>query len=248
MFVKSETWLRCRAPRPRAAVRLVCLPHAGGSASFFHGWGALPAEVLAVQYPGRADRIGDPCAASVAELARAVADAVPKDKPFVLFGHSLGAIAAFEAARVLEHRHGTPPAHLIVSGRQAPDGRENGRVHQLPDAELVGEVVRLGGTDGALLAEPEARSVFLPPIRADFRIAETYAYRPGPVPSCPITAVLGSADSEVTPEQALRWARFTSGPFARHVLPGGHFYLVSEVDAVLSIVAATLEMRDLENV
>lgn len=235
-------------PRPRAEARIVCLPHAGGSASFFHGWGSLGAEVLAVQYPGRADRIGDPCAASVLELARAVAEAVPKDKPFILFGHSLGAITAFETARVLEHRHGTPPVHLIVSGRQAPDGRDNTTVHHLPDDDLVDEVVRLGGTDGALLREPEARSVFLPPIREDFRIAETYSYRPGPLPSCPVTAVVGSEDSEVTPEQASRWGRFTSGAFARHVLPGGHFYLVSEVDAVLSIVAATLEMRDFENV
>jgi pyochelin biosynthesis protein PchC len=247
-FVDRDAWLRCRAVKPHALAKVVCLPHAGGSAGFFRDWSAPGVDVLGVQYPGRGDRIAEPCAASVSELARAIAAVICRTWAVVLFGHSLGAILAFEAASLLEHPYGATPVHLVVSGRKAPDELGSGVVHGLSDDELVEEIVRLGGADGVLLRDPDARSVFLPQICEDFRIADTYVHRAGPPLSCPVKAVIDADDTEVTPEQAQRWSHHTTGSFAQHVLLGGHFYLMPEKDSVLDIVTATLEMRDFENV
>lgn len=236
--------MRCRVSRPNATARVVCLPHAGGAASFFGSWGGkAAAEVFAVQYPGREDRLDEGQAACVAELADAIAAALPVDLPIVLFGHSLGAILAYEVARTLEHAVGVPPAHVVVSGRRAPSDPPGGDVHRWSDDALVDELVRLGGTDGHVLRLPEARSVFLPAIRADFRLAETYRWRPGPEPSCPVTAVIGVGDTEVSAEQAARWADHTTGVFVLRVLPGGHFYLIAQQDAVLDIVDGGAKRR-----
>lgn len=240
----GEPWFRCRVPRPEARARIVCLPHAGGAASFFASWGdQTAAEVLAVQYPGREDRLADPVPGDVVSLARQIAAAVPTDLPIVLFGHSLGAVIAYEVARALEFRHGVRPAHLVVSGRRAPSDSPGGDRHRLPDDVLVDELVRLGGTDGRVLRVPEARSVFLPAIRADFRIAETYRHSPGLEPGCPLTAVMGTEDAEVNAEQARRWAGHTTGEFALHLLPGGHFYLIAERNAVLDIIETGVTHR-----
>ncbi|MFI7129719.1 thioesterase II family protein [Nonomuraea sp. NPDC050153] len=224
--------------------RVVCLPHAGGTAGFYLSWAAnAPAglEVLAVQYPGREDRITEPCTADLGELSDAIAAALAPldDRPLVLFGHSLGAIVAYEVARTLEAAYGVRPAHLVVSGRRAPSDPPGGDVHRWPDAEMVDELVRLGGTDSTLLRQPEARSVYLPAIRADFRLAETYRRRPGPEPSCPLTAVIGTGDTEVNAEQARQWAAHTTAAFSLRLLPGGHFYLLKEEDAVLAILEGT---------
>ncbi|MEQ4715495.1 alpha/beta fold hydrolase [Nonomuraea sp. B19D2] len=240
----TDLWLRCRTRRAMPRARVVCLPHAGGTAGFYLSWAAnAPAglEVLAVQYPGRGDRITEPCPTDLGELSHAIAAALAplNDCPLVLFGHSLGAIVAYEVARTLQSAHGVDPAHLVVSGRRAPSDPPGGDVHRWPDADMVDELVRLGGTDGALLRHPEARAVFLPAIRADFRLAETYRHRTGMEPRCPLTAVIGTGDTEVNAAQASRWAAHTTAAFSLRLLPGGHFYLLKEEDAVLAILEGT---------
>lgn len=219
----------------------MCFPHAGGSAGFFAPWSTkLPSgiDVAAVRYPGRADRLAEPPPASMPLLVDAVADALEPlaDRPIVLFGHSLGALVAYEVARELTRRD-LPPAHLIVSGRRAPGDEPGGTKHLLPEDDLVAELVRLGGTDPGLLAGEDARSVFMPAIRADFRLAENYRWLPGREPACPLTVLLGDDDSEIDAERAGRWAEHAAaGGFATHVFPGGHFYLVPQDEAVLSLL------------
>lgn len=235
-------WLRRRLPRESASYRTVCFPHAGGAASFFAPWAtAAPpeTEIWAVQYPGREDRLTERCVADMDTLAAAVArHLVPlADRPLVLFGHSLGALVAYETARTLHREYGVTPAHLVVSGRRAPTVPAPGDIHRRPDEEVVAELVRLGDTDRRLLRDPDARAVFLPAIRADFRLAETYRHRPGTVLTCPITAVIGSEDTEVDIEQALGWRHHTTGTFTLRRLPGGHFYLIPQRPAVLGLLA-----------
>ncbi|MFD9735274.1 thioesterase II family protein [Umezawaea sp. NPDC059074] len=236
----ASPWLRCRTPRPRSDVRVVCLPHAGGSAGFYGTWGAAApedVEVVAVQYPGREDRLTEPFADGMARLTSRIAAAVAAldERPTVLFGHSFGALVAYEVTRLLEVRHDRVLSGLVVSGRRAPSDPPSGAVHLLPDDAVVAELARLGGTGGELLAIPEARAVFLPAIREDFRLAETYRHAPGVEPGCPVTAVIGDDDTEVDAAQAALWAAHTTGPFALRTLPGGHFYLLDHAPAVLEL-------------
>ncbi|ANN21610.1 hypothetical protein SD37_07290 [Amycolatopsis orientalis] len=237
----GDVWLHRWRPRPRAGTRLVCFPHAGGSAAFFAPWSTkLPAEidVAAVRYPGRADRLAEPPLTSMSTLVDEIARALEPlaDRPTVLFGHSLGALVAYEVARELTRRD-VPPARLIVSGRRAPGDAPGGTKHLLSDDELVGELVRLGGTEPGLLASEDARSVFLPAIRADFRLAENYRRLPGREPSCPLTVLVGDEDTEVDARRAGLWAgHTTNGTCTTHVLPGGHFYLIPREKTVLALL------------
>jgi len=240
-------WLRRFHPAPDATHRLVCLPHAGGAAGTFHPWSRALSprvDVLAVQYPGRQDRHGEPLLGSVRELANGVVSALEPwtERPYALFGHSMGASVAFEAARALEAR-GARPALLVLSGRRAPPpspAAATGRRHLLDDDALKCEIEQLGGTMPGMLADPELAQIVLPVVRSDYRAAETYWAPPEAVVRCPVVGLVGSDDPLVCPEQARDWRWHTSGPFELHVLPGGHFFLDRHREAILGRIAAHL--------
>jgi pyochelin biosynthesis protein PchC len=248
----TVTWLRRFRPVDAPWTRLVCFPHAGGSAAAYRTWRTdVPpdVELYAVQYPGRLDRIGEPCVDDMDRVADAVTDAITPllDRPVALFGHSLGAAIAYETARRLPARTGHVPARLFVSGRPAPDRQRPGSTHLATDDVLWDEVRRLGGTGTDALADPELREAFLPALRSDYRLAETYRPRPGPPLDCPITALLGDRDSEVNADEASGWARFTRAAFSIRVFPGDHFYLVTHhaqvVDEVIDRLADRSTVR-----
>ncbi|GAA1865912.1 thioesterase II family protein [Actinomadura bangladeshensis] len=240
------TWFRCAETRPWASMRLFCLPHAGGSAVFYRPWAKeiSPAvEVHAVQYPGRADRMADAFVTDAHRLARLVAGAMAPllDRPAALFGHSMGAVLAYEVARLLQERDAAP-VHVFVSGARPPDDRGGERVAGKDDDALVDEMIELGGTDAEALRDPELRELVLPYVRNDFALIEDYAHRDGTRLAVPVTAIIGDADRHVTAEQARGWARVTDGRFALKVLPGGHFYLTDRRPAVIAEVLRTLEV------
>ncbi|MFC7549441.1 thioesterase II family protein [Plantactinospora sp. GCM10030261] len=238
-------WLRCPAPVPGAAVRLVCLPHAGGGASAFRRWPAsLPGDVElhAVQYPGHEDRLDEPCVADFDRLADLITAAVAglRDRPLALLGHSMGAALAHAVAGRL-HRHGTAPLlHLFVSGAPAPRHHRPGTVHLRDDAGLVSEVRRLGGDPHRLLDNTELRTLVLPAIRADYRAQETRRVGWTPRLRCPVTALTGRDDSEAPAGQVADWAGYTDGPFRLRTYPGGHFYLDDHHETVVADVVADL--------
>ncbi|MEU4930109.1 alpha/beta fold hydrolase [Streptomyces yokosukanensis] len=239
---QDRLWIRRYHPRPDAAARLVCLPHAGGSASFYHPVSAgMPAsvDVLAVQYPGRQDRRGEPCATSIQELADHVTSVLLPwaDRPLLLFGHSMGATLGFEVARRLERDHGVVPHALFASARRAPSCPRDESVHLRDDDGLVTEMRQLSGTNAAILDDEELIRMALPAIRADYRIAETYAYEPGPNLRCPIVGLVGDDDPKVTVDEARAWSRHTDASFDFHVFQGGHFYLTSHQRDVLDLMA-----------
>ncbi|MFJ9646085.1 thioesterase II family protein [Streptomyces sp. NPDC004244] len=246
MIGNSDTeWFRNFSPAPGAPVRLLCLPHAGGSASFYFPLAralAPTVEVLAVQYPGRQDRRQEPLVADIATLADRITEALSAygDKPLALFGHSMGAVTGFEVARRLEAR-GAGPVELFVSGRRAPStSRSEHHWHLATDAELVAEIKSHGAAGSELLDDPEIRAMLLPTIRSDYRAVETHVSPPGARVGCPITAFTGDADPKVTVEEARAWERHTTGGFRAQVFPGGHFYLSDHQDAVLRTVSARL--------
>jgi surfactin synthase thioesterase subunit len=241
------SWFRCAESRPWASVRLICFPHAGGSAGFYRPWAKAvsPAvEVHAVQYPGRADRMRDPLIGNAGQLSRLIAGAMMPllDRPVALFGHSMGAVLAYEVGRILQARR-TAPVHLFASGARAPHDREEAELNGDKDDDgLVAAMIELGGTDAELLRGQEMRELVLPYVRNDFRLIESYRQRSGPALSCPVTAITGDADPHVSPEQAARWADVTDAGFTLRTVPGDHFYLVPQQSLVLTEVLRTLSV------
>ncbi|HEY9332134.1 MAG TPA: alpha/beta fold hydrolase [Streptomyces sp.] len=235
---QSNAWVRRYHPAPDADVRLVCFPHAGGSATFYFpvAQALSPSlDVLAVQYPGRQDRYTEPPVDSIHALADVVTDELMAgwtDRPLILFGHSMGAMVAYEVACRLQER-GAPVAGLFASGRRAPDAYRDENVHTADDEGIVAELKRMEGTDAQVFSDEEVMRMILPAVRSDYRAVETYRHRPGPPLRCPVTVLVGEDDPQVTPEEAQAWERRTDAPFRLRSYPGGHFYLVSQVPEVL---------------
>lgn len=241
----TEAWLRRLAPVSRPWVRLICFPHAGGTAAFFRSWRdhLLPdVELYAVQYPGRMDRITEACVDDMDEMAGSVAGALEPllDRPVALFGHSLGAVVAYEVARRVCARTPHALARLFASGRTAPSRHQPTGRHLVSDDALWRDVERLGGTKPEVLADRELRRAFLPALRSDYRLSELYRPGPGPLLACPVTALLGDRDSEVAPSDAASWATVTSAEFTIRIFPGGHFYLTSRLPEVVGEIMSSL--------
>ena len=234
----TDLWIRRFHPRPDAAVRLVCFPHAGGSASFYFPVSkALEsvADVLAVQYPGRQDRLTEPCFDTVEAMADAVTEALMPwtDRPLALFGHSMGASLAYEVAYRLEARSVMPVA-LFASGRRAPSTHRDETVHLRDDDGLIAEIRALSGTNSQVLQDEEVLRMVMPAIRNDYKAAETYRWRPTDPIQAPIHVHIGEDDPKVDANEARAWERHTSGRFSLTSHPGGHFYLNARAAQVIA--------------
>jgi surfactin synthase thioesterase subunit len=241
----DDRWIRRFVQAPGASARLVCLPHAGGSASYYLPVAkalAPKVDVLAIQYPGRQDRRNEPCLHSCQEMADGVFEALKPytDKPLTIFGHSMGASVAFELVRRLENA-GVHPTGLFASGRRAPDRVRDERAHTLDDKGLIAEVQRLGGAGAHLLDDEDIAAMALPSIRGDYRAAETYRWTPGPKLTTPLTAFIGDADPKVDLDEGKAWAEHTAGEFAIRVFDGDHFYLDGNMTAVVAALREHIE-------
>ncbi|WP_406637063.1 thioesterase II family protein [Amycolatopsis sp. WGS_07] len=244
---KSSRWLRRFHASDDAAVRLVCLPHAGGSATAYFPFsraaaeGGLDADVIAVQYPGRQDRRDEPCFDDLAAMADVIADDLGPwiDRPVALFGHSMGATLGYEVARRLEAR-GTRPLGLFASACPAPSVPRSEYVHELGDDGLIAALKEISGTGSAVFGDDELLRMVLPAIRGDYTAVETYRAEPGLTLDCPIQVLIGAGDPVVDLAETDAWHEHTSGHCAVKVLPGGHFYLNAQLEAVLTTVDACL--------
>jgi surfactin synthase thioesterase subunit len=240
-----ETWFHRFHPGAASRPRLICFPHAGGSASFYFPLSralAADVEVLAVQYPGRQDRRAERPVDDLPELAGRIEAALARteSRPTAFFGHSMGALVAFELARRLGPASDAAPRTLFASGRRAPSSARRTAVHLLDDSGVIEEVRKLSGTDARVLQDEELMRAVLPAIRADYRAAETYVCPPGATIGCPITALTGDRDPHVTRAEAEGWARHTGGAFTLRVLPGGHFFLTACQDQIVETVTREL--------
>ena len=227
-------------------LRLFCFPYAGGGASAFRGWQRfLPAgaALCPARLPGRETRVNEPAFDSMERLIPALAEAIAPhlDRPFALFGHSLGAAIAFELARALAAR----PVCLFVSGARAPQLRQGRVPAPAPsDEELIDELRRLDGVPKQLLEHRELIGLTLPALRADTAVYRNYAYREGPPLACPIRAYGGDDDARVTRQDLEGWGAQTAASFQAEMLPGGHFFLQTHQDEFLKALARDLlELR-----
>ncbi|MCA6092892.1 alpha/beta fold hydrolase [Streptomyces sp. SCA3-4] len=243
----AALWLRRYHPAADRDVRLVCFPHAGGSASFFHPVSATfsaRADVIALQYPGRQDRRREPCLTDLGTLADRVTEQLLTldDKPTVFFGHSMGAVLAFETAWRLEQKGVDAPRAVIASGRRAPSSTRPETVHQRDDDGIIAELRLLNGTDPGVLGDDEILRMALPAIRGDYRAIETYHCEPEDrAVQCPVTVLTGADDPRTTLDEAAAWERHTRGAFRLEVFPGGHFFLAGQQAAVNAEISRELE-------
>jgi len=233
-------------PDARARMRLLCFPYAAGTASLFYSWQAhFPADIqiCPVELPARAGRINDPMPASVAGLVDQFLEEAPPyfDRPFSLFGHSLGALIAFELARVMKDRRMPSPVRLFASACQAPQVFRSERpIHHLPDPEFIEALREIDGTPDEVLAHQELLGVLLPMLRADFRLADTYKYIPGGQLTCAITAVGGSEDESISRGDLVAWHSQTTGPFNLWMVRGTHFFLRFQGSKLAKMIATLL--------
>lgn len=239
-------WLRRFHPARPDAVRLVCLPHAGGAAPFFFpmskAWS--PAiDVLVVQYPGRQDRRFEPFVRTVEDMADLIATELRPlmDRPLALFGHSMGATIGYEVARRLD-RLGRPALGLFASGRRAPSTYREEGVHAHDDATIIATLKQLSGTKAPALHDEEIVGMILPAIRADYRAVESYRHDGGPELTCPVSVLVGDDDPVTSVESARAWREHTSAACEVQVFRGGHFYLNDHAQQVVAVVERQVQL------
>jgi medium-chain acyl-[acyl-carrier-protein] hydrolase len=242
-------WLANRKSNRRANVRLFCFPYAGGGDSIFRSWQqdlSDTIEVCAVQLPGRGSRISEPPCTQINQLVRALGAALAPylDKPFALFGHSMGALIAFELARHMRKEYGAQPVHLFVSGRPSPQTKTEPLDVKQFDSELREMFQRRNVIPKESLEDPELIALMLPILRADVALCESYYYTPQPPFSFPITAFGGINDHGVSRHSLEDWREHTTAAFALRLFPGDHFFLDTCRLPLLETISKELSAHD----
>jgi acyl transferase domain-containing protein/surfactin synthase thioesterase subunit len=246
-IVSAEQWIIRPQPNPDARCRLFCFPYAGGGTSIFNHWSdRLPSEieVCSIQLPGRENRLPEPPLSRLKLLIQTLTPIIKPylDLPFSFFGHSLGAWVGFELARSLRRQNCPLPDHLFVSGSQAPQLPDlKAPIHRLPDEKFIAKLKSFKGTPEAVLQDTQLMAQFLPALRADFAILETYFYAEEAPLNCPITAFGGREDSQVHHEELSAWKQQTAAEFTLKMFPGDHFFLDSAHSDLLEAIATQLK-------
>lgn len=247
MSRNAGPWLAWYRANPQAALRLFCFPYGGGGAAAFRTWqDLLPStiEVCPVQIPGREERLNEPCATRLVSLVETIAESLSTflDKPFAFFGHSLGAMMAFQLARQLRKEQLAQPLHLFVSGRRAPHIPDSGpRLYDLPTPEFVEALRQRNYVRPEILERTRLLELVAPILRADYEMVQTYSYEPDAPFDFPITAFGGTEDFDESGENLEAWRNQTRAAFTLHLFPGDHFFVNSSQAALLEAIAGHLQ-------
>lgn len=245
MGARVTPWLPYWQRKPACKYRLVCFPCGGGVASAYEDWrNYLPGEceLCSVELPGRATRISETPISSLADLVPILFDALSPflfELPFALFGHSTGALVAFELARALRDSESPMPVFLFAASREAPHIPDPNPCCDAPKEQLLETLRNYGGTPEELL-QSEAMEIMLPTVRADFALGEHYQYSGGEPLECPIAVLGGLHDKTCKPEDLDAWSMHTKAHFGRYMFPGGHFFFQTKPRRVLQLIIRSI--------
>ncbi|MDZ7332226.1 MAG: thioesterase II family protein [candidate division KSB1 bacterium] len=243
----NQNWFAYRKSNPGAVLRLFCLPYAGGSAMVYRNWSDLlpqTIEVCPIELPGRGARLQQPAFREMMPLVEALGDALMPylDKPYAFFGHSMGALIAFELARWFRRLKLPAAQALFASGHTAPHlGCSHDPIYNLPDEAFKAKLRQLNGTPEAVIKNDELMTLLIPMLRADFQVNETYHYDTEPPLAIPIIAFGGNEDHDVSISSLQAWQHQTSAGFSLHIFEGGHFFLQSAQSQVLQTLTEHLK-------
>lgn len=240
----NDWFVRYQRSAADAPVRLFAFPFSGGGAAVYREWGHFlrGVDVYSVLLPGRERRLEESPVGDARLLLDRMLPAVLTlaDRPFLLFGHSMGALIAYELAHRLRE-YSLCPLHVIVSAYRSPERPRRRVLHVLPDDEFIEALRDYGGTQRGVLDDPELVQLLLPMIRSDFKLHETYEFTARDPLHCPITAIVANADRHVSEEEMLDWRDKTDCAFSLVRVEGTHFYLLQRPDLVLSIVQSCID-------
>lgn len=240
---KKNPWIDCWLPRPGAQLRLFCFPHVGGASTVYRNW--APAfdervEVCSIELPGRGLRFGEKLHTDLKDLVFSMQVEMQDyfDKPYAFFGHSMGALTAFEWARLIRQSALPEAKMLFISGFGAAHLPKplSQMLHVLPNHELLASIERLKGTPPEVLQHRELMELLLPIIRADLQMVETYAYEKQAPLDIPLIALGGDQDPEVEASRLKAWKDQTTNRFECKFFEGEHFYIQSARDEVLKFI------------
>lgn len=232
MTKSNNIWIKYGNKNPDAKIRLFCLPYAGASASIYNKWqnefGKL-IEVQPIQLPGRENRYEEKYDTNVKDLVQNISVGIEQflDKPFAIFGHSMGAILAYELSCEIYKRYAKKLTALFVSACRCPEQMSDYKpiIHNLPDDEFFKAVQGYNGIHPEFLQSKEFIQYFIPILRNDFKTVETYTYEKKSQLECPIIAYCGINDSNILTDQVIKWQDYTSDKFSYKIFEGDHFFI-----------------------
>ncbi|BBN83851.1 hypothetical protein PA25_38360 [Pseudoalteromonas sp. A25] len=245
-YLPTTPWLHIPKPNPHATLKLICFPYAGGSARSFSNWqDVLPSyvEQIMISMPGRGSRFSEPPVSCMDTLTDTLIDELTPhlSSNMIFYGHSLGARVAFEIQRKLTTKGLPKPCHFIASGSAYPGkDRSAKNIYLLEDDAFIAELKNLNGTPPAVLENEELMALFMPVLRADFKLADTYKYQGSEQFSCDISVFAGEKD-EITEQEQRNWQNYFSGEFTFKYFAGDHFFIDSHNDQVGTEVCNIIE-------
>lgn len=227
-------------------IKLFCFPHLGGSAAIYYQWRSLfptSIEICPVELAGRGERNEEPFYQNFQELVSDVSEQIihTSSEAYALFGHSMGTLIAYETTYYLMNRGIDPPIHIFFSGRNTPDIKNDMFINCMNDETFIEKLNQLGGIPSAIFDYPELVDMVLPVLKADYRVMNTYGFtlQKQKIKSN-ITVVAGDNDLSITYEDMRKWRLITEGDCSMHFIPGGHFYMENNLNALVGLIKTTL--------
>jgi len=224
--------------------KLLCIPYAGSSAEVYRKWAPLLGsriDVVPLELPGRGKRFSEPFYESfsqgAADLANQVLKQLTGNDTYALFGHSMGSWLAYEVYRKLQQEGAPMPFHLFVSGNHAPQiPKEEKQLHKLPPREFQKEILAIGGTPEIIFENPDLASIYVPVLRNDYRILESYSYEDdGTLVQCPVTVIAGQDDT-LTNHELRAWGELCGDVFDVAMIQGNHFYITEDPQPAIRVI------------